>query len=105
MSVYVSLDRYRAYIHHGPRDVIYFLKAMTNSFQTSISKVYILLTHILQVASFFVGNNMYSGLHKLLQPCSRAARKWRENEEMKRKWREYEEIERKWRESEEMNRE
>ena len=46
-----------------------------------------------------------SGLQKLLQPCSRAARKWRENEEMKRKWRENEEIERKWRENEEMDRE
>ena len=34
------------------------------------------------------------GLHKLWQPCSRAARKWRENEEMKRKWRENEEMER-----------
>ena len=31
------------------------------------------------------------GLQKLLQPCSRAARKWRENEKMKRKWRENEE--------------
>ena len=29
-----------------------------------------------------------------MQPCSRAARKWRENEEMKRKWRENEEMER-----------
>ena len=47
----------------------------------------------------------YPGLQKLLQPCSRAARKWRENEEMKRKWRENEEIERKWRENEEMDRE
>ena len=46
-----------------------------------------------------------SGLQKLLQPCSRAARKWRENEEMKRKWRENEEIQRKWRENEEMDRE
>ena len=45
------------------------------------------------------------GLQKLLQPCSRAARKWRANEEMKRKWRENEEIERKWRENEEMERE
>ena len=45
------------------------------------------------------------GLHESLQPCSRAARKWRENEEMKRKWRENEEIERKWRENEEMERE
>ena len=43
-----------------------------------------------------------AGLRNLLQPCSRAARKWRENEEMKRKWRENEEIERKWRENEEM---
>ena len=44
------------------------------------------------------------GLQKLLQPCSRAARKWRENEEMERKWRENEEIERKWRENGEMKR-
>ena len=29
-----------------------------------------------------------SGLHKLCQPASLAARKWRENENMKRKWRE-----------------
>ena len=34
------------------------------------------------------------GLHESLQPCSRAARKWRENEEMRRKWRENEEMER-----------
>ena len=39
--------------------------------------------------------------HRVPQP---AARKWRENEEIKRKWREYEETERKWRESEEMER-
>ena len=35
-----------------------------------------------------------AGLQKLLQPCSRAARKWRESEEIKRKWRENEEMER-----------
>ena len=35
-----------------------------------------------------------TGLHESLQPCSRAARKWRENEEMRRKWRENEEMER-----------
>ena len=35
-----------------------------------------------------------AGLHESLQPCSRAARKWRENEEMRRKWRENEEMER-----------
>ena len=46
-----------------------------------------------------------SGLQKLLQPCSWAVRKWRENEEMERKWRENEEIERKWRENEKMERE
>ena len=46
-----------------------------------------------------------AGLHESLQPCSRAARKWRENEEMKRKWRENEEMKRKWRENEEMERE
>ena len=34
------------------------------------------------------------GLHESLQPCSRAARKWREIEEMRRKWRENEEMER-----------
>ena len=34
------------------------------------------------------------GLLESLQPCSRAARKWRENEEMRRKWRENEEMER-----------
>ena len=39
------------------------------------------------------------GSHNLLQPGSRAARKWRENEIMKRgngKWRENEEMERDW---------
>ena len=46
-----------------------------------------------------------AGLQESLQPCSQAARKWRENEEMKKKWRENEEIERKWRENEEMERE
>ena len=46
----------------------------------------------------------FPGLHESLQPCSRAARKWRENEEMKRKWRENEEMRRKWRENEEMER-
>ena len=35
-------------------------------------------------------------MHQSLQPCSRAARKRRENEEMKRKWRENEEMERDW---------
>ena len=45
------------------------------------------------------------GCHNPLQPCSRAARKWRKNEEMKRKWRENEEMKRKWRENEEMERE
>ena len=35
-----------------------------------------------------------TGLHNLLQPSSRVARKWRENEKMKRKWRENEEMER-----------
>ena len=35
-----------------------------------------------------------AGLHESLQPCSQAARKWRENEEMRRKWRENEEMER-----------
>ena len=36
------------------------------------------------------------GLHESVQPCSRVARKWRENEEMRRKWRENEEMERDW---------
>ena len=35
-----------------------------------------------------------SGLRNPLEPWSRAARKWKENEEMKRKWRENEEMER-----------
>ena len=35
-----------------------------------------------------------AGCHNPLQPSSRAARKWRKNEEMKRKWRENEEMER-----------
>ena len=39
---------------------------------------------------------VWAGLHESLQPCSRAARKWRENEEMRRKWRENEEMERDW---------
>ena len=30
--------------------------------------------------------DIHTGLHESLQPCSRAARKWRENEEMERKW-------------------
>ena len=37
------------------------------------------------------------GLHESLQPCSRAARKWKENEEMKRKRRGNGERMRKWR--------
>ena len=40
-----------------------------------------------------------AGLHESLQPCSRAARKWRENEEMKRKRRGNGERMRKWREN------
>ena len=36
----------------------------------------------------------FPGLRNPLEPWSRAARKWRENEEMKRKWRENEEMER-----------
>ena len=55
------------------------------------------------ISSYLTGPK--AGLHESLQPCSRAARKWRENEEMKRKWRENEEIERKWGENEEMERE
>ena len=38
----------------------------------------------------------HTGLQESLQPCSQAARKWRENEEMRRKWRENEEMERDW---------
>ena len=49
--------------------------------------------------------NTAPGLHESLQPCSRAARKWRENEEMKRKRRGNGERMRKWRENEEINRE
>ena len=40
---------------------------------------------------FTVHHYLPSGLHKLWQPGSGAARKWRENEKMKRKWRENEE--------------
>ena len=40
----------------------------------------------------------------MLQPGSRAARKWRENEKMKRKWRENEEMERKWTKKEKLER-
>ena len=36
----------------------------------------------------------YSGLRNLLQPCSRAARKWRENEKIERRCRENEEMDR-----------
>ena len=43
-------------------------------------------------------------LTESLQPCSRAARKWRENEKMRRKWRENEKMKRKWRENEQMER-
>ena len=39
-------------------------------------------------------NNIW--LHKLWQPCSRAARKWRENEEVRRKLRENDKMERDW---------
>ena len=64
------------------------------------------MAHHKEKAHFLLVNcPAHPGLQKLLQPCSRAARKWRENEEMKRKWRENEEIERKWRENEEMERE
>ena len=61
--------------------------------------------HIFQII-FLTQMNFYlyvPGLRESLQHCSPAARKWRENEEMKRKWRENEEIERKWRENEEMS--
>ena len=45
-----------------------------------------------------------AGLRNPLEPWSRAARKWRESEEMKRKWRKNEEMKRKWRENEEIER-
>ena len=38
--------------------------------------------------------NFSTGLRNLLEPWSRAARKWREDEEMKRKWGENDEMER-----------
>ena len=44
-----------------------------------------------------VENYSTAGLHKLWQPSSLAARKWRENENMKRKWRGNWERMRKWR--------
>ena len=43
-----------------------------------------------------------TGLHNLLQPSSRVARKWRENEKMKRKRRENEEMEKEWESGERM---
>ena len=46
-----------------------------------------------------------TGLHKLWQPGSVAARKCRENEKMKSKWRENEEMDCKWTKNEEMDRE
>ena len=46
--------------------------------------------------SFTVHHYLPSGLHKLWQPGSVAARKWRENEKMKRKWRENKKMERDW---------
>ena len=56
--------------------------------------------HYLKLADF----DITAGLQKSLQPCSRAARKWRENEEMKRKRRGNGERMRKWRGNEEMER-
>ena len=50
-------------------------------------------------------NYIEAGLRNPLEPWSRAARKWRENEKMKRKWRENEEMKRKWGENEETERE
>ena len=44
-----------------------------------------------------------AGLRELLQPCSRAARKWRENEEMEREWGNGK-RKRKWTENEERDR-
>ena len=51
-----------------------------------------------------IGQYQYkqAGCHNPLQPCSRAARKWRKNEEMRgngermRKWTENEEMDREW---------
>jgi len=49
------------------------------------------------ICNIYIMYDLYdAGLHESLQPCSRAARKWRENEEMRRKWRENEEMERDW---------
>ena len=50
-------------------------------------------------------DRLVAGLQESLQPCSQAARKWRENEEIGRKWRENEEIQKKWKwtENEEMD--
>ena len=49
-----------------------------------------------QLGSIWFAASPWPGRHESLQPCSRAARKWRENEEMRRKWRENEEMERDW---------
>jgi len=50
-------------------------------------------------------NLLTPGCHNPLEPWSRAARKWRGNEEMKRKWRGDGDRMRKWTENEEMDRE
>ena len=45
-----------------------------------------------------------AGLHESLQPCSRAARKWRKNEEMRGYGERMRKLKRKWRENEKMER-
>ena len=62
-------------------------------------------SHIVYHHSILDDSTPSPGLRNPMEPWSQAARKWRENEEMKRKWRENEEMERKWRENEEMERE
>ena len=93
---------FKEFAHFGKKYWTYSSKSLLNLFIRL--KIFILLNiFIPPILKGYTRRN--AGLQKLLQPCSRAARKWRENEEMKRKWRENEEIERKWRESEEMERE
>ena len=71
---------------------IHFLKKHTRYDEETIREWY---AGFLQV-QFLNKTVRTPGLHESLQPCSRAARKWRENEEMRRKWRENEEMERDW---------
>ena len=53
----------------------------SNSFHSFLK---VLLFRYMCVLRLCFWGNLTTGLRNLLQPCSRAARKWRENEEMER---------------------